>query len=164
MKIQKIHTDIKFNQLAAGLLLLAILSFSAFVASQSSHAEIPKINNIEAIMSKLKIVRNREDLARSNGKKVKFVGYYISQSSKPKFPGNPNFKGVYIKSQIVLEDGTIVHIFPSWNKQSLRSPSEAEKYKGKIVEAIGVAEFEITSRINPQIRESFINLEELKND
>ncbi|MBW4599692.1 MAG: hypothetical protein KME29_08760 [Calothrix sp. FI2-JRJ7] len=115
-------------------------------------------------MSKLKIVRNREDLARSNGKKVKFVGYYISQSSKPKFPGNPNFKGVYIKSQIVLEDGTIVHIFPSWNKQSLRSPSEAEKYKGKIVEAIGVAEFEITSRINPQIRESFINLEELKND
>lgn len=159
------HTNTKFNQLTVSLLWLpTILSFSAFITSQPSDAEISKVNNIEATMSELEIVRNREGLARLNGKKVKLVGYYMSQSSKPRFPGNPNFKGDYIKSQIVLEDGTIVHIFPSWNKQSLRSPSEAEKYRGKIVEAIGAIQFEITSSINLQIKESFINLEELKND
>ncbi|WP_082127420.1 hypothetical protein [Calothrix sp. 336/3] len=113
-------------------------------------------------MEELKIVRNREDLMGLSGKKVKLVGYYTSQSYKPQVTGNPDFQGVYIKSQIVLEDGTVVNIFPSWNKQSLRSPSEAQKYTGKIVQGIGVVEFEATSRmINSQIRESVIYLEEL---
>lgn len=115
-------------------------------------------------MEKLKIVRNREDLASLNGKKVKLIGYYTSQSSKPTVAGNPDFQGVYIKSQIVLEDGTVVHIFPSWNKQSLRSPLEAKKYKSKILQAIGVIEFEVASSINSQTRESFINLEEFKDN
>jgi hypothetical protein len=82
------------------------------IASKPSNSEIPK----EASMEELKIVRNREDLASLNSKKVKLVGYYTSQSSKPTVTGNPDFQGVYIKSQIVLEDGTVVHIFPSWNK------------------------------------------------
>jgi hypothetical protein len=103
-------------------------------------------------------------LASLNGKKVKLIGYYTSQSSKPTFTGNPDFQGVYIKSQIVLEDGTVVHIFPSWNKQSLRSPLEAQKYKGKILQAIGVIEFEVASSINSQTRESFINLEKFKDN
>ncbi|BAZ37484.1 hypothetical protein NIES4101_34070 [Calothrix sp. NIES-4101] len=115
-------------------------------------------------MEEQKIVRNRGDLASLNGKKVKLVGYYTSQSSKPTVTGNPDFQGVYIKSQIVLEDGTVVHIFPSWNKQSLRSPSEVQKYKGKIVQGIGVVEFEVASKINSQTRESFINLEEFKDN
>jgi hypothetical protein len=150
----------KFNWIAFCLCLPTILSCSMFIASEPGNSEIPK----EASMGKLKIVRNREDLAGLNGKKVKLVGYYTSQSSKPTVTGNPDFQGVYIKSQIVLEDGTVVHIFPSWNKQSLRSPLEAQKYKGKIVQGIGVVEFEVASSINSQTRESFIYLKEFKDN
>ncbi|WP_041739387.1 hypothetical protein [Calothrix sp. PCC 6303] len=150
----------KFSCIAFCLCLPTILSCSLLIASKPSNSQIPK----EASMVELKIVRNREDLASLNGKKVKLVGYYTSQSSKPTVTGNPDFKGVYIKSQIVLEDGTVVHIFPSWNKQSLRSPLEMQKYKGKIVQGIGVVEFEVASSINSQTRESFINLEEFKDN
>jgi hypothetical protein len=156
--------NIKFNWIAFCLCLPTILSCSMLIASKPSNSEIPKVNHRKTSMEELKIVRNREDLASLNGKKVKLVGYYTSQSSKPTVTGNPDFKGVYIKSQIVLEDGTVVHIFPSWNKQSLRSPLEVEKYKGKIVQGIGVVEFEVVSRINSQTRESFINLEEFKDN
>jgi hypothetical protein len=150
----------KFNWITLCLCLPTILSCTMLIASKPSNSEIPK----EASMVALKIVRNREDLASLNGKKVKLVGYYTSQSSKPTVTGNPDFQGVYIKSQIVLEDGTVVNIFPSWNKQSLRSPSEVQKYKGKIVQGIGVVEFEVASSINFQTRESFINLEEFKDN
>jgi hypothetical protein len=154
----------KFNWITLCLCLPTILSCTILIASEPSNSEIPKVNYREASMEELKIVRNREDLASLNGKKVKLVGYYTSQSSKPTVTGNPDFQGVYIKSQIVLEDGTVVHIFPSWNKQSLRSPLEAQKYKSKIVQGIGVVEFEVVSIINSQTRESFINLEEFKDN
>ncbi|MEA5572837.1 hypothetical protein [Calothrix sp. UHCC 0171] len=154
----------KFNWIAFWLCLSTILSCSILIASAPSNSEIPKVNHREASMEELKIVKNREDLAALSGKKVKLVGYYTSQSSKPQVTGNPGFRGVYIKSQIVLEDGTVIHIFPSWNKQSLRSPSEVENHQGKIVTAIGIVEYTAISRINSQTRESFINLEELTNN
>jgi hypothetical protein len=153
---------IKFNYLTLGLCLPIILSVSMLIVSEPSHSKPPKLNNRSTSMNQLEVVKNRADLARLSGKKVKLVGYYTSQSEQPKVTGNPDFKGVYIKSQIVLEDGTVVHIFPSWNKQSLRSASEVENYQGKIVEATGIIEFAATSSVNSQIRESFINLEELK--
>ncbi|WP_414569751.1 hypothetical protein [Nostoc sp. CCY 9925] len=53
-------------------------------------------------------------------------------------------------------------IFPSWNKQSLRSPDEAEEYNHQMVEALGVVYFEATPTPNSQIRESFINLAQLR--
>lgn len=155
---------IEFNRLILNLCISTILSFYILIFGEPTHSEILKLNNSETTMNQLKTVRNREDLTHCKGKKVKLVGYYTSQSSQPKVTGNPDFQGVYIKSQIVLEDGTVVNIFPSWNKQSLRPALEAENYKGKIVEAIGIVEVEATFTINSPTKESFINLEELKNN
>jgi hypothetical protein len=114
---------------------------------EQTHSQ--EVNNPEAATNELGLVKNRVDLIRLNGKKVKIVGKYTSKSHKPSptQTGIINFQGLYIKSQIVLEDGTIVSIFPSWNKQSLRSASEVKKYQGQIVEAIGMVEFEATSSI-----------------
>jgi hypothetical protein len=152
----------KLRWLALGLCLPAMLSFYILVMVKPTHSQ--EVNNQKAGTNELGLVKNHVDLIRLNGKKVKLVGYYTSQSRKPSptQTGIINFKGLYIKSQIVLEDGIIISIFPSGNKESLRSASEADKYRGQIVEAIGVVAFEATSNINYKARESFINLEKLQ--
>ncbi len=113
-------------------------------------------------MSESIIVKNRQQLIESSGRSVKLVGYYTSQSRKPDVANTIDFKGNYIKAQIVLEDGTVVHIFPSWLKQSLRLPDEATKYTGRIVAATGKVEFESAVSFDPSYRESFINLTQLQ--
>jgi hypothetical protein len=117
----------------------------------------------ETAENQLEIVKTRGDLVRLNGEKVKLIGRYISRTWKPdgKFTGIPGFQGIYIKALIILEDGMEVSIFPSWNKQSLRSPEETEKYNHQMVEAVGVVQFEGTLTPNSQIRESYINLTQL---
>ncbi|MHC0066082.1 hypothetical protein ACWATR_24765 [Nostoc sp. UIC 10890] len=121
------------------------------------------VNNQQAPTNKLEIVKKRADLLRLNHQQVKLIGRYTSKAWKPdpQSTGIPGFQGLYTKSQIVLEDDTKVSIFASWNKQSLRSPDEVEKYNNQMVEAIGVVQFEATPFPNSQIRESFINLSQL---
>ncbi|MGJ5632937.1 hypothetical protein [Nostoc sp. CALU 1950] len=121
------------------------------------------VNNPQAPTNKLEIVKKRADLLRLNHQQVKLIGRYTSKTWKPdpQSTGIPGFQGLYTKSQIVLEDDTKVSIFASWNKQSLRSPDEVEKYNNQMVEAIGVVQFEATPFPNSQIRESFINLSQL---
>jgi hypothetical protein len=156
------YVNMKLRCLVLGLYLPVMISFSILVMVEQTHSQ--EVNNPEAATNELGLVKNRVDLIRLNGKKVKIVGKYTSKSHKPSptQTGIINFQGLYIKSQIVLEDGTVISIFPSWNKQCLRSASEVEKYQGQIVEAIGMVEFEATSSINSKIRESFINLEKLQ--
>ncbi|MBD2355152.1 hypothetical protein H6G41_11060 [Tolypothrix sp. FACHB-123] len=111
----------------------------------------------------MEVVQKRADLIRLNGQRVKLIGLYTSQSWKPnpQNTGIVGFSGLYTKSQIVLEDDTKVSIFPSWNKQSLRSPDEVEKYNNQIVEAIGVVHFEAKPVPNFRTSESFIDLTQL---
>ncbi|BAY29689.1 hypothetical protein NIES2107_15330 [Nostoc carneum NIES-2107] len=134
-----------------------------FVEVQPSTSQLSQVNNQEVPESKLEIVKNRNDLMRLNGQRVKLIGRYTSRSWKPnpESTGIPGFQGLYIKSQVVLEDETKVSIYPSWNKQSLRSPDEVEKYNNQIVEAIGVVEFDAAPFPNSSTRESFINLTQL---
>ena len=111
----------------------------------------------------LRTIKNGTDLLQSNGKRIKLIGYYISQSWNPGMASNTfEFKGLYNASQIVLEDGTVVSIFPPSQKQSLRSTDEVNKYKGKIVEAIGVVNVETKSVNLPKFPQFFIDLKELK--
>ena len=72
------------------------------------------------------------------------------------------FKGIYNAAQIILQDGTLISIFPPGQKQSLRSADEVNKYKGKIVEAIGVVNLDTKSVDRPKSPEFFIDLKELK--
>ncbi len=134
-----------------------------FVEVQPSNSQLSQVSNQEVPESKLEIVKNRDDLMRLNGQRVKLIGRYTSRSWKPnpESTGIPGFQGLYIKSQVVLEDETKVSIYPSWNKQSLRSPDEVEKYNNQIVEAIGVVQFDATPVPNWPTRESFINLTQL---
>jgi len=144
-----------------GLFLAVLISVEVVVGPTQS--QVPKVMRGNTSIRELGVVRNRIDLLRLSGKHVKLVGYYTSQAWKPGINANTiEFQGTYIQSQIVLEDGTVIRIFPSWLKQSLRSSDEVAKYQGKIVEASGTIEFEAVSEISSKNRESFINLQELK--
>ncbi len=147
--------------IASSLTLSIILAI--FLEVKPSTSQISQLSNQENLESKLEIVKNRDDLMRLNGQRVKLIGRYTSRSWKPnpESTGIPGFQGLYIKSQVVLEDETKVSIYPSWNKQSLRSPDEVEKYNNQIVEAIGVVQFDATPVSNWPTRESFINLTQL---
>jgi hypothetical protein len=141
--------------LATGITLLMM--------TEPTRSDILKVAIEDTSIRELGIVKNRTDLMRLSGKRVKVVGYYTSQARNPGSTANTiEFQGMYIRSQIVLEDGTVISIFPSWLKQSLRSAEEATKYTGKIVEVSGKVEFEATSRIDTKTRESFIELQSLK--
>lgn len=108
-------------------------------------------------------VKSRAELLKSNGKRIKLIGYYVSQSWNPGTASNTiDFKGRYNASQIILEDGEVISIFPSGHKQSLRSADEVNKYKGKLIEAIGVVKPKTKSADRPQAPEFFIDLKELK--
>ncbi|MEH1968205.1 MAG: hypothetical protein V7K91_17160 [Nostoc sp.] len=150
-----------FIALASSLTVSII--FAVFAPVQLTTSKVPQLNNEEAPTNKLEIVKKRADLIRLNNQQVKLIGRYTSKSWKPdpQSTGIPGFQGLYTQSQIVLEDDTKVSIFPSWNKQSLRSPDEVEKYNNQIVEAIGVVQFEAIPFPNSQICESFINLSQL---
>jgi hypothetical protein len=142
---------------------LLSIGLASIVAIEPTRSDIPNLAPRETAIGALGLVKNRADLMRLSGKQVKIVGYYTSQSSQPGIDANTiGFKGAYIKSQIVLEDGTVVHIFPSWLKQSLRSSDEAAKYTGQIAEATGIIKFEAASGSSAIPRESFIELKELK--
>ena len=151
------------------LLLTTILIFPSDLAIAKSTIVFfesePTQNKILNIVAgdpgsiELSIVKNRTDLMQSIGKRVKLVGYYVSQSWNPGMASNTfEFKGIYNASQIILEDGTVISIFPSGQKQSLRSVDEVNKYKGKIVQAMGV----IKSDNRLKSSEFFIDLKKLK--
>ncbi|MCF2148861.1 hypothetical protein IQ276_021015 [Desmonostoc muscorum LEGE 12446] len=154
----------RLRWIAVGLGITISIICSVFTVVNPAQSKVPQLNNGETTGNELEIVKTRADLVRLNGQKVKLIGRYISRSWKPdpKFTGIPGFQGLYIKAHIILEDGVEVNIFPSWNKQSLRSPEEAEEYNHQMVEAVGVVQFEATLTPNSQIRESFINLAQLR--
>ena len=131
--------------------------------TEPTRSDIPKITIEDTATRELGIVKNRTDLMQLSGKRVRVIGYYTSQTRNPGATANTaEYDGTYIRAQIVLEDGAVVSIFPSWLKQSLRSVDEATKYTGKIVEVSGKVEFEAGSRIDTKKRESFIELQSLK--
>ncbi|WP_242046337.1 MULTISPECIES: hypothetical protein [Calothrix] len=144
-------------------LSFTIAALAIFIDIQPSTSNVSQKSNQQAENHTLEIVKNRADLIRLHNQRVKIIGNYTSTSRKPnpQLTGIPGFAGLYIKAQIVLEDGTKVSIFPSWNKQSLRSPEEVEKYNDKIVEAIGVVQFEAKIFPNSSTSESFIELTQL---
>lgn len=153
----------KLRSIALALSLTVSIILAIFVEVKPSTSNVFQLSNQEAQNNTLEIVQKRADLIRLNGQSVKLIGRYTSTTWKPnpQTTGIPGFKGLYTQSQIVLEDGTKVSIFPSWNKQSLRSPDEVEKYNLQIVEAIGVVHFEATPTPNSRTSESFINLTQL---
>ncbi|BAY06911.1 hypothetical protein NIES2098_00210 [Calothrix sp. NIES-2098] len=150
--------------LASGLTISISIILSILAPVKPTNSQIPQLSSEEIPTNKLEIVKKRVDLIRLNGQRVKIIGRYTSKSwqPNPQSTGIPGFKGLYTKSQILLEDNTKVSIFPSWNKQSLRPPDEVENYNHQIVEAIGVVQFQASLAPNSQIHESFINLEQLR--
>ncbi len=147
--------------LSIGVLCLSIAS-SPILAVEPTLFQVINTTAEDTAKPKLSLVKNRVDLIRLSGQEVKLVGYYVSQSWKPGINANTvEFKGEYTVSQIVLEDGTLVSIFPPGQKQSLRSSDEVNKHLGRIVEAIGIIEFKETSSNNPRSM-SFINLKTIK--
>ncbi|WP_427157393.1 hypothetical protein ACQFX9_17915 [Aliinostoc sp. HNIBRCY26] len=159
---QKIAMLLRFIAIISGLTISTI--FSIFAEVELTQSQVPQLSNSKSPAKKLEIVKKRADLIRFNGQKVKLIGRYTSKAWKPdpRFTGIPDFQGMYIKSQIVLEDGTLVSVFPSWNKQSLRSPDEAEDYNQKNVTAIGVVKFAAKPYPTAPTSESFINLVQLR--
>lgn len=102
----------------------------------------PKISQEE-----LDTVRTKSDLILFQrryanefvNRRVRVIGTYQSTTRKPTpgLTGNPNFQGTYTTVNILLADGTKIPIFPTYNKQSLRSPEEVKIYTGKIVNVVG---------------------------
>jgi hypothetical protein len=76
--------------------------------------------------------------------RIRVIGTYksISRTPTPGSTGNPNFQGTYTTASILLVDGTEIPIFPTYNKQSLRSTEEVKIYTGKIVNVIGRIELQ----------------------
>jgi hypothetical protein len=167
----------KYSFSSLFLLLTTTLIFASDLAIAKSTIEVKivlseskltqnKILNITAgnpAAIELSTVKNRTDLLQSNGRLIKLIGYYVSQSWNPGMASNTfDFKGIYNVSQIVLEDGTLISIFPHGQKQSLRFADEVNKCKGKIVEAIGVVKSDTKSADRSKSPEFFIDLKELK--
>jgi hypothetical protein len=67
----------------------------------------------------------------------------------PAVTSSIDFKGSYTTANIVLEDGTKLPIFPTYNKQSLRSPEEVKSYDGKIVKVVGKITLDRNQNLNP---------------
>ncbi|PZO40599.1 MAG: hypothetical protein DCF19_11965 [Pseudanabaena frigida] len=92
----------------------------------------------QVLQEELDVVKTKSDLIQFNNRRVQIIGRYVSGTKPaPAITGDIEFKGNYITAKIVLEDGTEIPIFPTYNKQSLRSPEEAEAYNGKIVKVVG---------------------------
>ncbi len=119
-----------------------ILPISQSMNAPIDHQSIPTIP-----WEELDTVRNKSDSIKfldrrtspSEYRRVRVIGKYKVETSKPApgSTGDPNFQGTYTTASIVLIDGTEIPIFPTYQKQSLRSPEEVKIYAGKIVHVIG---------------------------
>ncbi|NUN66118.1 hypothetical protein HCU40_15480 [Pseudanabaena biceps] len=97
----------------------------------------------QVLQEKMDVVRTKSDLIQFRDRRVQLIGRYVSTTkSAPAITSSQDFKGNYITANIVLEDGTEVPIFSTYNKQSLRSPEEAKAYNGKIVKVVGKINFD----------------------
>jgi hypothetical protein len=92
----------------------------------------------QVLQEELDIVKTKFDLLQFDDRRVQLIGRYVSKTKPaPSITSSLDFKGNYITANIVLEDGTEVPIFPTYNKQSLRSPEEVKAYDGKVVKVVG---------------------------
>jgi hypothetical protein len=94
--------------------------------------------SFQILREELDVVKTKADLIRFSDRRVEVVGRYVSHSTPaPAITNSIDFKGAYTTANIVLEDGTEIPIYPTYLKQSLRSPEEVKTFEGKIVKAIG---------------------------
>jgi hypothetical protein len=153
---QKIRTD--------GIITLELLDLTASGEAKIKLTREP-LSSSTNTLDRSNVVKDRNSLIRLKGQKARLVGYYVSQTKKadPRTANTFGFTGEYRTSQIVLEDGTIVSVFPVGNKQFLRSAEEVVRYRGKIIEALGIVDFTAEPKENPAGYSSsfFINLEKL---
>jgi hypothetical protein len=153
---QKIRTD--------GIITLELLDLTASGEAKIKLTREP-LSSSNNTLDRSNVVKDRNSLIRLKGQKARLVGYYVSQTRKvdPATSNTGRFTGEYRSSQIVLEDGTIVSVFPVGDKRSSRSAEEVVRYRGKIIEAVGVVDFNSEPKENPAGYSSsfFINLEKL---
>ena len=153
---QKIRTD--------GIIRLELLDLTATGEAKIKLTREP-LSSSTNTLDRSNVVKDRNSLIRLKGQKARLVGYYVSQTKKsdPRTANTFGFTGEYRSSQIVLEDGTIVSVFPVGDKRSSRSAEEVVRYRGKIIEAVGVVDFNSEPKENPAGYSSsfFINLEKL---
>jgi hypothetical protein len=104
----------------------------------------------QVLQEELDIVKTKSDLIRFNDRRVQLVGRYVSKTKPaPVITSSLDFRGNYITANIVLEDGTEVPIFPTYNKQSLRSLEEVKAYDGKVVKVVGKINLDRDQTLNP---------------
>ncbi|BBC27021.1 hypothetical protein [Pseudanabaena sp. ABRG5-3] len=107
----------------------------------------------QVLHEELDIVKTKSDLMQFNDRRVQVIGRYVSRTRPaPAITSSIDFKGNYITANIVLEDGTEVPIFPTYNKQSLRSLAEVKAYDGKIVKVVGKINLDRDQQLNPDQR------------
>jgi hypothetical protein len=153
---QKIRTD--------GIITLELLDLTASGEAKIKLTPEP-LSSSTNTLDRSNVVKDRNSLIRLKGQKARLVGYYVSQTRKvdPATSNTGRFTGEYRSSQIVLEDGTIVSVFPVGDKRSSRSAEEVVRYRGEIIKAVGVVDFNSEPKENPAGYSSsfFINLEKL---
>jgi hypothetical protein len=104
----------------------------------------------QVLHEELDIVKTKSDLIQFSGLRVQVIGRYVSQTRPaPAVTSSIDFKGNYTTANIVLEDGTKLPIFPTYNKQSLRSPEEVKAYEGKIVKVVGKITLDRNQNLHP---------------
>jgi hypothetical protein len=106
--------------------------------------------SFEVLQEELDVVKTKSDLAKFNDRRVQVIGRYVSHSKpSPAITSSIDFKGTYTTANIVLEDGTEIPIYPTYLKQSLRSPEEVKTYDGKIVKVVGQIKLDRDQKLNP---------------
>lgn len=105
--------------------------------------------SFQVLQEELDVVKTKSDLARFNNRRVQVIGRYVSHSKPaPAITSSIDFKGTYTTANIVLEDGTEIPIYPTYFKQSLRSPAEVKTYDGKIVKVVGQISLDRDQKLN----------------
>jgi hypothetical protein len=127
------------QQSASGIDIYQQQSDSIVPISQSTNSPIDNRSLPNIQWEELDTVRSKSDSIKFLDLRVRVIGKYQVEVSKPDpgSTGNPNFQGTYTRARIVLTDGTEIPIFPTYHKQSLRSPEEVKIYAGKIVSVVG---------------------------
>jgi hypothetical protein len=107
--------------------------------SQSINPSIDNSFASQISWEELDTVRSKSDSIEFVNRRVRVIGRYRAETRKstPGSTGNPNFQGTYTTASILLADGTEIPIFPTYHKQSLRSPEEVKIYTDKIVNIVG---------------------------
>ncbi|GBO51776.1 hypothetical protein APA_2647 [Pseudanabaena sp. lw0831] len=104
----------------------------------------------QVLQEELDVVKTKSDLAQFDNRRVQVIGRYVSHSRPaPAITSSLDFKGTYTTANIVLEDGTEIPIYPTYLKQSLRSPEEVKTYDGKIVKVVGQINLDREQKLNP---------------